>query len=173
MYLAHAVSISQLAAQNQHSDKNLIILYSITLFVNAALLFIIEPMVAKMILPFLGGSPAVWNASLVFYQGCLLVGYAYAHYGSSWLGSKRHAFVHLGLVFAAILLLPVALPIDWFATPIESPTTLVLGALTVSIGFPFLVIAAGAPLLKSGSRSVATAPRAIPISYTRRATLAA
>ncbi|MBM2803066.1 MAG: hypothetical protein HW419_959 [Deltaproteobacteria bacterium] len=126
----------------------MIILYSITLFVNAALLFIIEPMVAKMILPFLGGSPAVWNASLVFYQGCLLIGYAYAHYGSSWLGIKRHAFVHLGLVFAAILLLPVTLPIHWFSTPTESPTTLVLSALTVSIGFPFLVIAAGAPLLQ-------------------------
>jgi hypothetical protein len=118
------------------------------LFVNAALLFILEPMVAKMILPFLGGSPAVWNASLVFYQGCLLIGYAYAHYGSSWLGTKRHGLLHVGLVFAAILLLPVALPIDWFSTPTESPTKLVLSALAVSIGFPFLVIAAGAPLLQ-------------------------
>ena len=124
------------------------VLFSITLFVNAALLFILEPMVAKMILPFLGGSPAVWNASLVFYQGCLLIGYAYAHYGSSWLGTKRHGLLHLGLVFAAIVLLPVALPIDWFSTPTESPTKLVLSALAVSIGFPFLVIAAGAPLLQ-------------------------
>jgi hypothetical protein len=126
----------------------LITLYSLTLFVNAALLFIIEPMIAKMILPYLGGSPAVWNASLVFYQGCLLIGYAYAHYGSSWLGIKRHAFVHLGLVFAAIWFLPVALPVHWFSPPTASPTRLVLSALTVSIGFPFLVIAAGAPLLQ-------------------------
>jgi hypothetical protein len=148
MYLAQSVSVSRLAAQYHHSDKHLIILYSITLFVNAALLFIIEPMIAKMILPFLGGSPSVWNASLVFYQGCLLVGYAYAHYGSSWLGIKRHAFVHLGLVFAAILLLPVALPIDWLAAPTQSPTKLVLSALTVAIGFPFLVMAAAAPLLQ-------------------------
>jgi hypothetical protein len=118
------------------------------LFVNAALLFIIEPMVAKMILPFLGGSPAVWNASLVFYQGALLIGYAYAHYVGSWIGIRRQGFLHLGLVLAAILLLPVTLPIHWFSAPAEYPTQLVLGALTVSIGFPFFVIAAGAPLLQ-------------------------
>jgi len=118
------------------------------LFVNAALLFIIEPMVAKMILPLLGGSPAVWNASLAFYQGALLIGYAYAHYLSSWIGIKRHALLHLALVFAAILLLPVTLPVHWFSAPAVHPTQLVLGALTVAIGFPFFVIAAAAPLLQ-------------------------
>ena len=81
--------------RNRDKDTELLFFYSITLFVNAALLFVIEPMVAKMILPFLGGSPAVWNTSLMFYQGCLLAGYAYAHFGSSWLGTRRHAYVHL------------------------------------------------------------------------------
>jgi hypothetical protein len=71
-----------------HKDTELLFFYSITLFVNAALLFIVEPMVAKMILPLLGGSPAVWNTSLVFYQACLLMGYAYAHFGSRWLGNS-------------------------------------------------------------------------------------
>lgn len=126
----------------------MILLYSLTLFVNAALMFIIEPLVAKMILPFLGGSPAVWNASLAFYQGALLIGYAYAHYLGAWIGVKRQAFLHLGLVFAAILLLPVTLPMRWFSAPAEHPTQLVLGALTVSIGFPLFVIAACAPLLQ-------------------------
>lgn len=126
----------------------MIFLYSLTLFVNAALLFIIEPMVAKMILPLLGGSPAVWNACLLFFQGFLLMGYAYAHYGSAWLGIKRHAWFHLGLVFAAVLVLPVALPLQWFARPTENPTALVLGSLTAAIGFPFLVITAAAPLLQ-------------------------
>ena len=111
-------------------------------------MFIIEPMVAKMILPLLGGSPAVWNASLAFYQGALLIGYAYAHYLSSWIGIKRHAFLHLALVFAAILLLPVTLPVHWFSAPAVHPTQLVLAALTVAIGFPFFVIAAAAPLLQ-------------------------
>ncbi len=126
----------------------MILLYSLTLFVNAALMFIIEPLVAKMILPFLGGSPAVWNASLAFYQGALLIGYAYAHYLGAWIGIKAQAFLHLALVIAAILLLPVTLPMQWLSTPAEHPTQLVLGALTVSIGFPLFVIAAGAPMLQ-------------------------
>ena len=122
--------------------------YSITLFINAALLFIIEPMVAKMILPYLGGSPAVWNTSLVFYQACLLAGYAYAHFGSTWLGTRRHALVHLNLLFAGLLLLPIVLPLDRLGAPSENPVNLVLGVLAVSIGFPFLVLSAGAPLLQ-------------------------
>src|SRR5262245_53894954 len=122
--------------------------YSITLFVNAALLFIIEPMVAKMILPYLGGSPAVWNTSLVFYQTCLLAGYAYAHFFNSWLGTRRHALLHLNLLFAALLLLPIVLPIHWMGSPSHRPVSLVLGVLAVSIGFPFLVLSAGAPLLQ-------------------------
>jgi predicted membrane-bound spermidine synthase len=128
--------------------NHLLFVFSITLFVNAALLFIIEPMIAKMILPSLGGSPAVWNTSLVFYQACLLAGYAYAHFGSSWIGTKRHALLHLNFVLAAVLLLPIAVPLDWFATPSENPAELVLAVLCVSIGIPFLVVSAGAPLLQ-------------------------
>lgn len=123
-------------------------LYSITLFVNAALLFIIEPMVAKMILPYLGGSPSVWNTSLVFYQACLLAGYAYAHFFNSWLGTRRQALVHLNLLIAALLLLPIVLPVQWFGSPSHNPVSLVLGVLGVSIGFPFLILSAGAPLLQ-------------------------
>ncbi|HYA29013.1 MAG TPA: hypothetical protein VEI95_09355, partial [Acidobacteriota bacterium] len=123
-------------------------LYAITLFVNAALLFIIEPMVAKMILPYLGGSPSVWNTSLVFYQACLLAGYAYAHFFNSWLGTRRHALVHLNFLIAALLMLPIVLPVQWFGSASHSPVGLVLGVLAVSIGFPFLVLSAGAPLLQ-------------------------
>ena len=105
-------------------------------------------MVAKMILPLLGGSPAVWNTSLVFYQACLLMGYAYAHFGSRWLGTRRHALVHLNLVLAGLLLLPVVLPVDWFDAPNHNPVGLVLSGLSVSIGLPFLVLSAGAPLMQ-------------------------
>src|SRR5262245_14466352 len=122
--------------------------YSITLFVNAALLFIIEPMVAKMILPFLGGSPAVWNTSLVFYQTCLLGGYAYAHFGSAWLGTRRHALLHLNLLLAGLLLLPIVLPLHWFDAAAVYPVNSLLGVLALSIGFPFFVLSAGAPLLQ-------------------------
>jgi hypothetical protein len=126
----------------------LVLIYSTAIFLNAALLFIIEPLVAKMILPYLGGSPGVWNTSLVFYQACLLGGYAYAHYGASRLGTRRHATVHLILACAALTLLPVELPLDWMAAPGRNPVSLVLAVLTVSIGFPFLLLSAGAPLLQ-------------------------
>lgn len=126
----------------------MVLIYSITIFANAALLFTVQPMVAKMILPFLGGSPAVWNTSMVFYQACLLAGYAYAHFASSWLGIKRHALVHLTLVFAAISVLPIALPVHWFIEPSPTPVQLVLAVLSVSIGLPFFLLSAGAPLLQ-------------------------
>jgi hypothetical protein len=126
----------------------LVLIYSTTIFFNAALLFIIEPMIAKMILPFLGGSPAVWNTSLMFYQACLLAGYGYAHFAPSWLGTRRHALLHLALAFAALSVLPVALPLAWLKTSGLGPVNLVLAALTVSVGFPFFVLSAGAPLLQ-------------------------
>lgn len=126
----------------------MLFVYSITLFVNAALLFIIEPMVAKMILPLLGGSPSVWNTSLAFYQVCLLIGYSYAHFGSRWLGTRRHALLHLNLLLAALLLLPVVLPIHWFASGSHNPVNVVLGGLATMVGLPFLVMSAGAPLLQ-------------------------
>lgn len=126
----------------------MLLLYGITIFLNAALLFIVEPMVAKMILPYLGGSPAVWNTSLMFYQACLLAGYSYAHFGASWLGTRRHAFLHLLFAVAAVAVLPVTLPLDWLETPALEPVSLVLAVLAVSVGFPFFVLSAGAPLLQ-------------------------
>jgi hypothetical protein len=126
----------------------LLYLYLSTLFVNAALLFTIEPMVAKMILPFAGGSPAVWNTSVLFFQASLLLGYLYAHFASSWLSTPRHALVHLILLLAGLLFLPVAMPADWFTTQKMTPAITVLTVLLCSIGVPFFVLSAGAPLLQ-------------------------
>src|SRR4051812_7789096 len=77
-------------------------LFSATLFLSAFLLFLLEPMIAKMVLPVLGGTPMVWNTCVLFFQITLLGGYAYAHGGSNWLSAKRH-----GLVYSLILLLPL------------------------------------------------------------------
>jgi hypothetical protein len=126
----------------------LFFIYSITIFLNAALLFLIEPMVAKMILPFLGGTPAVWNMSLFFFQALLLAGYLYAHFGNLWLGPRRHAIVHLIIVVFALVFLPVVVQNHWFAVPVDQPARLVLSVLFVSVGFPFFVLAAGSPLLQ-------------------------
>ena len=96
---------------------SLLYLYAAVLFVSAALLFLIQPMVAKMILPFFGGSSAVWNTCLFFFQSFLLLGYLYAHFASSWLGVRKHVVVHLAIVAFALFFLPVTLPVGWLARP--------------------------------------------------------
>src|SRR6266849_2372278 len=84
-----------------NSNTSLVLLFAITLFVSAGLLFLIEPMIAKMILPSLGGTPAVWNTCMVFFQAGLLAGYAYAHASTGWLSARRQVLLQL-----LLLLLP-------------------------------------------------------------------
>src|SRR5262245_9290320 len=79
--------------------------FALTLFVSASLLFLIEPMVGKMITPLLGGTPAVWNTCMVFFQAALLAGYAYAHFSTQWLGVRKQAVVQLLLLGVAFLFL--------------------------------------------------------------------
>src|SRR5436305_270654 len=79
----------------------LLLLFAVTLFTSATLLFLVQPMIGKMLLPYLGGTPAVWNTCMVFFQALLLAGYGYAHATTAWLGVRRQAAVHL-----AVLLLP-------------------------------------------------------------------
>src|SRR5436309_10662589 len=85
----------------------MLLLFSVALFVSAALLFAVEPMFARMVLPLLGGSPSVWNTAMVFYQAALLAGYGYAHVLSR--GGLRWRTAHLGVMAAALLLLPLGL----------------------------------------------------------------
>lgn len=125
-----------------------LLLYSATIFLNAALLFLMQPMVAKMILPLLGGTPAVWNMSLFFFQTLLLAGYLYAHLGSVWFGPRGHALVHLVVVICATVFLPIVVPAHWFASRVDQPAGLVLSVLLAAAGFPFFVLAAGSPLLQ-------------------------
>ena len=140
--------LSTVGSQSQRLSRAMLVVFSFTLVLNAALLFLIQPMIAKMILPWLGGSPAVWNTSLVFYQTCLLAGYGYAHFGSYWLGTRRQALAHLILILGGLLFLPTALPIRWFVGSPVSPIGLVFGVLSVMIGVPFIILAAGTPLVQ-------------------------
>lgn len=125
-------------------------LFAGTLFLSAALLFIVEPMIAKMILPLLGGSPAVWNTCLVFFQAALLGGYLYAHALGTWLSFRSQVVVHLGLLCLALMLLPVGLP-AWVVGEVPrdaNPVLWLLTLLALAIGLPFFVVAASAPLLQ-------------------------
>src|SRR5262245_31072600 len=83
-----------------------LLLFVATLLLSSLLMFLLEPMVAKMVLPLLGGAPAVWNTCVVFFQAMLLAGYAYAHAAPALLGVRRHAVIHALVVFAALLVLP-------------------------------------------------------------------
>lgn len=124
--------------------------FAFTLLVSAILLFVVEPMFAKMVLPLLGGAPAVWNTCLVFYQAALLGGYLYAHFGAKVLGPRRQAVVHLVLMGLALVVLPVAVSEMCGPPPGDrNPIPWLLLVLSVSVGLPFLFISASAPMIQS------------------------
>jgi len=127
----------------------LVAVFSAAIFLNAALLFSVQPLFTKMVLPLLGGSPAVWNTCLLFFQTLLLAGYLYAHLTSRWLSARNQAILHLGLLGSAVLLLPISVPTSWAQPPSNAlPITWLLGLLTVSLGLPFFLLSAGAPMLQ-------------------------
>lgn len=122
-------------------------LFTFAIFLGSALLFLVQPMVAKMILPRFGGAPAVWTASLLFFQASLLLGYLYAH-GGSRLSSKVQSLVHVVLFGLAALTLPFALSGSSGAVGVDNPTISVLRVLALGVGLPFVLVSAGAPMLQ-------------------------
>lgn len=124
------------------------ILFSLTLFVSAFLLFLVQPMFAKMILPMLGGAPMVWVTCMVFFQAALLAGYAYAHGLTRRLGVRRQATVHVALVAAAILVLPFGVSSSWLPPLHGAQLPWLLTLLCASIGLPFFALSTSAPLLQ-------------------------
>lgn len=122
--------------------------FSVALFCSALLMFLVQPMVAKTLLPALGGTPQVWSTCMVFFQAMLFAGYLHAHFTGKILGIKRQAVVHLALAAGALLLLPFSVA-ERIATPDASnPIAWLLHVLAVSIGVPVFLISATAPLLQ-------------------------
>ena len=126
----------------------LVTLYSVTLFVSAILLFSIQPLFAKMVLPLLGGAPAVWNTCLVFFQTLLLGGYAYSHLISSRLPMPAQMLLHLMFILGGCLVLPLALRSAGTPPVNDNPIPWLFATLTLSLGLPFFVVSATAPLLQ-------------------------
>ena len=124
-------------------------LFTITMFVSAALLFVVQPMFARMILPLLGGSPSVWNTAVVFYQVGLLGGYLYAHITRSLLRPRQQALLHAGVILLPLLALPIAVPAGWTPPTASNPIPWLLLLLTVAIGLPYFVVSTSSPLLQS------------------------
>src|SRR4030043_1557417 len=124
-------------------------LFSVSLFFCAGLLFSVQPMIGKIILPKLGGAPAVWNTCMVFFQAALLLGYAYAHFLTR-LGIRRQALVHVGMILLPLLALPIQISDKAIMSiPNENnPVPWLIGFLVVATGLPFFTVSATAPLLQ-------------------------
>ena len=125
----------------------MLILFVATIFLSAALLFVVEPMFARMALPLLGGSPAVWNTALLFYQATLLLGYFYAH-ALSRLTPRRQAMFHSVVLLLPALTLPIAISRQALPPGGENPIPWLLGLLVTAVGLPFFVVSTGGSMLQ-------------------------
>ena len=134
-----------------HSAGSHVVLwaYTATTFLSALLLFSVQPMFAKMVLPVLGGSPSVWAVAICFFQAALLAGYCYAHLLIAKATAPLTGAIHLGVCLLAYLALPIGLPSGWGEPPPGEPYLWQLGLFTVAIGLPFLAVSANAPLLQA------------------------
>lgn len=123
-------------------------LFSAAVFLGAGLLFLVQPMVVRLVLPSLGGSPQVWNTSMVFFQALLLVGYGYAHVSTRSLGLRCQPLAHLVVLALPLLVLPLGLPEGWRPPATGSPVSWLVPTLAVSVGLPYFAVSTASPLLQ-------------------------
>jgi hypothetical protein len=123
--------------------------YVLTVFIGAFLLFQVQPLVAKYILPWFGGGPAVWTTCMLFFQALLLVGYAYAHLIVRQLRPRSQAVIHLALLLLALTQLPITPDASWKPISSELPTWRILALLTASVGLPYVTLASTSPLMQA------------------------
>jgi len=135
--------------QAQPRHALIYVLYVATVFVSAALLFVVQPMFTKMVLPRLGGAPAVWSVAMVFFQTTLLAGYAYAHGLTRLARPQAGLAIHIAVMVGAVFVLPLAIAQGWGAAPQRGEAFWLLGLFAVSIGLPFFALSANGPLLQA------------------------
>jgi SAM-dependent methyltransferase len=126
----------------------MVALFVCTLFLSSTLLFLVQPMIAKMVLPLLGGTPAVWNTCMVFFQATLLLGYLYVHAVTRWLRLGQQALLHIVLLVLSLLALPIALAAHDEPPSTGTPIFWLARVLLLSVGFPFFVVSTSGPLLQ-------------------------
>ena len=130
-------------------NESVLAIFAASLFVSALLLFSVQPIFAKMVLPKLGGSPSVWAVSMVFFQTVLLAGYGYAHALNRYCPARQAPLVHLTLMAIAALALPFGLPSFGAEPPAGDAYLWLIAVLAVGVGLPFFAVSANAPLLQS------------------------
>src|SRR5215471_17548960 len=122
--------------------------YSLTIFLSAFLLFEVQPIIAKMILPWFGGSSAVWSTCMLFFQIVLLLGYLYAHWLNS-LAPRKQALVHISLLAVSLTTLPIIPGRSWRTHGLGPPSTTILALLAVTVGLPYFLLSSTSPLLQA------------------------
>ncbi|MGB8314283.1 MAG: fused MFS/spermidine synthase [Aestuariivirga sp.] len=123
--------------------------FTLAIFTSAFLLFAIQPMFTKMILPQLGGSPAVWSVAMVFFQAVLLMGYLYAHLSTRYLSPRTAIYVHAGLLLITFIALPISIASGLGKPPAQGQALWLIGVFTFSVGLPFFAVAGNGPLLQA------------------------
>jgi len=130
------------------SGRALVPIFVIASFLGSGLLFMVQPMVARMLLPLAGGTPSLWNTSMVFFQLALLAGYAYAHFSTRHLGLRLHPVVQVALLAVPLLVLPIAVSDSWRLPTDQSPAVWVFVVLALVVGLPFFVLSTSSPTLQ-------------------------
>jgi SAM-dependent methyltransferase len=123
--------------------------YASTIFLSAFLLFLVQPLIAKQILPWFGGSAAVWTTCMLFFQTVLLLGYAYADGAVRWLRPRTQVTVHIVLLVLSLVSLPIIADASWKPTGSEEPILRILGLLAATIGLPYLMLSSTTPLMQA------------------------
>jgi len=126
------------------------LLYAATIFLSAFLLFLVQPVIAKQILPWFGGAASVWAICLVFFQSVLLAGYAYSDWTTRLLAPRKQAWLHIALLVASLAVLPIIPDVQWKpGADSGEPTLLILGLLLATIGLPYFLLSTTSPLVQA------------------------
>ncbi len=139
----------QLTATHQRSPVLIPVVFIATIFLSAALLFFVQPLFAKMVLPEIGGSPAVWTTAMLFFQTMLIGGYLYAHLLTSRFTPRTQLRIHLALWAFALLFVPLSIPVAWQFDPSGPAAWQTLCLFALGVGLPFFALSANAPLIQS------------------------
>jgi len=123
--------------------------YTVTIFLSAFLLFEVQPIIAKMILPWFGGTSAVWSTCMLFFQLVLLLGYLYAHWLHRSFPPRRQAVAHIAALAASLAALPILPNPSWKTTDVAQPSMRILALLAVTVGLPYFLLSSTSPLLQA------------------------
>ena len=148
MTLSNVERSDSIPGSHNRRSIGLAVIFTATIFLSATLLFSVQPMFTKLILPLLGGASNVWNTAMVFFQAMLLGGYIYAHLVSKYLPVKAQIAVHACVTAAGFIFLPLAVPADIVLPESGMPTFWLLGLFGITVGLPFFALSANAPLLQ-------------------------